>query len=123
MYKAAEIYNTTYSSSYTLSFKITTMNEWWFFANQKMEIKTNTDGLEKIYYLDVIDTNSSMGTNGSLTTTATFDISAEIINLIEQSSQIVCKIYFSQSNRQRDPHLFEIPINVLSEWKQVIKFE
>lgn len=99
------------------------MNEWWFFANQKMEIKTNTDGLEKIYYLDVIDTNSSMGTNGSLTTTATFDISAEIINLIEQSSQIVCKIYFSQSNRQRDPHLFEIPINVLSEWKQVIKFE
>lgn len=119
--KAIEIYNITHDSSYTLSFKIVTMKDWWFFGNQTMEIKTNVD--ENVYYLDVVDTNSSMGTNGSLITTAIFDVPGKIINLIEQSSQIDCKIYFSQSNREREPSVFNIPANVIYEWKQIIQSE
>ncbi|MCR4321518.1 MAG: hypothetical protein NUV74_14420 [Candidatus Brocadiaceae bacterium] len=117
--KAIEIYNITNHSSYTLSFKIAGTKYWWFFANQDMEMKTNVGG--KIYYLDVIDTNSSMGANGSLITTATFYVSGEIIDLIEQSGQIDCKIYFSQSNREREPSVFNIPANVIYEWKEIIK--
>lgn len=120
--KAIEIYNSiTFISSYSLSFKIATRHNWWFFETQNMEIKTNADG--KIYYLDVVDTNSSMGANGSTITRATFDVPGEIINLIEQSRQIDCKIYFSQSNKEREPLVFGIPTNVLYEWKQIINSE
>lgn len=122
MNKAIEIYNTTYDSSYTLSFKIAGTNDWWFFAYQAMEIKTNADGFKEIYYLDVIDTNSSMGANRSLITTAIFDAGG-IIDSIEQSSEIICKIYFSQSNRERPPSVFNIPANVIYEWKQIINSE
>lgn len=118
--KAIEIYNSiTFISSYILSFKIVKSKDWWFFGNQNMEIKTNVDG--NIYYLNVIDTNSSMGR--SLITTATFNVQGDIINLIEQSSQIDCKIYFSQSNKEREPLVFNIPTNAIYEWKQIIQSE
>ncbi len=120
--KAIEIYNSiTFVSFYTLSFKIVTTKDWWFFGNQNMEIKTNVDG--NIYYLNVVDTNSSMAAHGNLITRATFGVPGDIINLIEQASQIVCKIYFSQSNRERNPSVFNIPANAIYEWKQIINAE
>lgn len=116
-WKAREAIATIRSETYTLKLTISGTKDWWFFSNDNFEIKTNNNPF--IYKALVLDTNSRMS-NNTLTTEIIISIPKDLVEVINKSSNLSCKVYFNNSNALREPSTFEINGTILTEWKTII---
>ena len=104
-------------STYGLFFAIRSFDEWWFFSKQPAELKVD-DG-ETIYKLLVFDTMSEMKggvTNYVLLTGVAIFPHPDAINLLHKAKKATFRIHFDN----QPAVIWDVPADVLKEWKDVI---
>ena len=113
-------------SKYSLMLSRIDKEEWWFFERTSLEMKIG----KKIYYLSILGTDSKilgdedplMGTldilrKSHLFTGGIWKIDKEMIRKILEADSITVRVHYSQ----HPPTTWTIPLEMLNEWKQVVK--
>jgi len=89
-------------------------SEWWFFKESPLEMKIEG----KVYFLPIADTDSKMYSS-NLSTNGVWVVDKEMQKRILKANFIIIRVHYSN-------HPFstwEVPSEVLDEWKQVIRAE
>lgn len=118
-WKARSLYEAIHEESYTLKLTISGTNEWWFFSRRGFEM--TIDNNPNIYSLAVLDTDSHIGYNNHLTTSATIGIPKDIVELINKSEKLTCKVPLDTEHKPQYFSIFEINGSNLSTWNEVIR--
>ncbi len=85
---------------------------WWFFNKDYCEIKID-DSISKI---NVTTTMSNVVNSNTLLTGAIISVPPDMLDQINEASKITFRIYF----QDQPPVTWNVPQNVLEEWKTVI---
>ncbi|OHB68981.1 MAG: hypothetical protein A2W17_02990 [Planctomycetes bacterium RBG_16_41_13] len=118
-WKARSLYEAVHEESYTLKLTISGTSEWWFFSRRGFEM--TFDNNSNIYSPEVLDTDSHIGYNTSLTTSATIALSKDIIELINKAEKLTCKVPLDTEHNPQYFSIFEINGSNLGNWKEVIR--
>ncbi len=117
-WKARSLYQTIHEESYTLKLTISGTSEWWFFSPRGFEM--TFDNNSNTYSPKVLDTDSHIGYNTSLTTSAIIALSKDIIELINKAGKVTCKVPLDTEYAPQHFSTFEINGSNLGNWKEVI---
>lgn len=112
-------YAAIHEESYTLKLTICATGEWWFFSRRGFEMKF--DDNSNVYSPEVLDTDSHIGYNHRLTTSATIALSKDIIELINKAGKVTCKVNLDTEYKPQYFSIFEIRGANLGNWQEVIR--